>query len=234
MSYIIGNVCCYSLFLFRLVNGFRGTHYSVKRYQIIILVTFIGLYLLFGTLAIIISLYHLDNCLQYWFCLSDNAFFAIRLIYSWGTEITDLILSVLLLILFISKLKQVTKSLDDIKQNMFNIMAKIVILSTTMIVTTQITFTFSITLSTFIAIYRDTSAYDPKHVNTVNQIYVILKSITCFISSLCLFLFFEFTHKWYIKICGKSHNKVRLRSYHLISIDARIQKKTNSYHELSN
>ena len=231
MCYIIGNVLCYSLFLVRLVCGFKGTHYAVKRYQIIILVSFIVSYLLFGLLEVVMTIYHLDNCGKYWFCLTDKEFFAIRLTYSLGTEISDLILSVLLLILFISKLKQVTANLDNINENMFNIMAKIVILSSTMIIITQITLTCSIALSIIITIYRDTSAYDPKNIETFNRIYQTLKIITCFVSSLCLFLFFEFTHKWYIKLCEKPHNKVRLTSYNMLS----IQKQTsNSYREISN
>ena len=229
------------------------------------------LYCVFGCLILLLFINRADICV-FSLCITDNQYIIIRSFYSFGGELTDLILSISLLILFVKKLNQVTESLyilssnterdftnitrsntdtslplvlneaktseitpsvdtllsnlDNKKQNMLNVMSKIFILSTIMIIATQFALMFSILLSIFELLLSDTVDNDPRYVGYVNDIFALLKIIDCFISSLVLFLYFEFTQKWYIKLCGKCHQKVKERQIR------KIQNRVSVYNQI--
>ena len=241
MCYIAGNACCYALFTFRLYYGFKGSQYAVKRYQIILLIICIVLYIGFGSITIWIAIHFGVGKNTKLFGWNDELYYDIRTVYSSGAQTMDLILTVSLLALFITKLRQVTQNLyllsaqndverltldtmsdsvsnidtsisnlDNSKENMFNIISKIFILSITMIIFTQITLICTIIYSISLRVNNDSSVDDTKlNVETLDMVRVTLKIITCFTSSLCLFLYFEFTQKYYTKLCGKCHKIVK-------------------------
>ena len=137
-----------------------------------------------------------------------------EIIFAFGTEIVDLILSIYLIVVFVKKLIAVTIDLyDDGSPNESLLSDKQTELLS--LVTKYFILSFIATLSTQIAsgiwcIYWVGYYFNNEEMQiwSGDFIWPTLIPIDCAINTICLFLIFEQNSKWYNKSCSKCHSLI--------------------------
>ena len=215
----LANGFVYILFLNRLFYGFVNTRYAVSKAFRVTVITIIIIYILIMLTQIPYNLSYFKEINIGPLSHNHEISFFVHYVL---TQIIDLVISISLLVLFVKRLRNTISrlydrdSLDDanpaddvcssvvprdVKQNVSDLTAKALILSSTMIISTQITRGFSVVYQ-IVHIYVD---YNSNLNVVILMISYLLRNIDCFINSLCVFLLFKFTSKYYNVLCGKCH-----------------------------
>ena len=213
----IGNIISYIYLLFRLQKSFKDTDNSLTKGVKTSLIILLIIYLLFIIYSIIIGIWLIHEGQEIY--RTDQVFHNAVMGYKIGLTIVDLVISISLLVIFIKKLYRIGEniyknsmefgvsddknirnkdgSIRNSKETLFTIMSRVSILSITMIISCQIVLFFGI-LSWMLNGSR-----------IMDTIYLTFKMIDSFIASVCLFMGFEFTRKWYNLWCGCCHRNVK-------------------------
>ena len=225
----LGQVMVYCYLLTRLFNGFKGTIHSIEICTSIILCSLLSFYLIGCFIILGITIWYIV-----WFTESethtiDNLPYITQFEYAYKsiTLIVDVILSSMLLGIFVFKLYKISESLKTMMddeydlisnnpsnndtllvqdrnalqlqhENIYNVMSKVLILGIIMIAASQIVLILSLVNW---AIHQSSNFL-------LSIIYGWFKGLHTFITSLSVFLGFEFTHNWYIYCCYRCHNKI--------------------------
>ena len=218
-----GQINCYLYFLYRLYIGFQGTQHVISKKTLIISLILILIYFIFDLMFIGFIIWsHIESNIwdkDTYKILFDITFFV-------HTSI-DLVLSLSLLILFVIKLKKVGESLyssdniqfirdgsiDGFKDNIFEIISKVNILGTIMIVTSQI---LLISLVVWSSIEINGTAPDELFL-FITWMY----ALHVFIAPVCLLFGFDFTKKWYKFCCNCCHKK--MKKYSIDIMDKKME-----------
>ena len=106
-SWRIANSFCYLFFFYRLKSVFNHTAYAVSQTISCGVLSLVIVYLIFGFGSVLYCLYYMNIYTIYPY--NDNSATALSVVYLTISLIIDLVISILLLILFISKLHDLTK-----------------------------------------------------------------------------------------------------------------------------
>ena len=233
----LGNIFLYIYLLDRLYYGFKETTYSLKKHTLILFWLYIILYFMLISFYCVIGIWRaLDPDTQIITkAFIHKAFKIWRYIITPIFIIMDLIASISLASIFVSKLYKISKnvylgrgnftsihvqdfsesktddivSIDELRDDkLFILMSKVTILSFIMLITNQIVLIMSLVCW----MYYDNivkKSYEP-----IYYIYNILKVFDSFITSLSLFLGFACTNKLYNFICSFCDKKIQLIFVH--------------------
>ena len=221
----IGQICVYMLFIFRMKHSFATTQYQSPFWHFLILYVLMVIFM-FIQIIFTIEDYILFNGYH---VLSNKGNSKFESVNIWSTEIVDLIISITLLYLYFSKLIRLNIDIvDGLKhsasrnrvcgtptnseliinqqQSIIGIMSKFTILSTFVIIFSQL-FVFIIGLGYWICpgynadddqVLDDKTTCITQWRNGWRALWAIVNMINC----LCIFLSFDFLTGTYYKICG--------------------------------
>ena len=216
--------------MLRLYHSFNGTKYAIPKYIVIIFIVLIIIWVLNSFTSVIL------HCIAY--LNSDDNLSKISYgTYQIGMEITDLIISVFLIMLFINKMIKVTVDLHSIKSHilindeisrlndnqkvLLNIIAKYFVLSFIATTWTQISCLFFCVVWV-LYVYDHHEAYIVAW--DIMDVFWYLDGI---INPICLYLIFEINDKYYQKFCNGSHSFARLCFRRCTQRELRKKKWTN-------
>ena len=211
--WLFAQLALYILLMLRLYHSFHGTKYAISK---TVYCTFIILITLFIACAIISSIFYCIAQAEHDQTAKNTAYGA----YEIGLEITDFIVSVFLIWIFVKKMIDVTVDLhsnqkdvlindqiarlNDNQKLLLNITAKYFVLSFIATVWTQ--FTCLLFMLAWILYALDlTEAY-----YIVWDIMTVFWCLDGIINPICLYLIFEINDKWYKKGCNGCHSFARL------------------------
>ena len=203
----------YNLLILRLHYSFNGTKYAISKKVYIIYVLLIFSFLFLSLASLIgysIGIVHDD---QIELDATHGAF-------QIGLEVTDLSMSVFLIILFVNKMIHVTVDLHAYQSDIFiddqvsrfnenqkillNITAKYFVLSSIATVWTQMA-SLVMLIAWICEVFGSEDAYDA--VDVLVNVTLFLDGIA---NPICLFLIFEVNDKWYRRGCSGCHAFARL------------------------
>jgi len=227
-----GNLFCYFLYMNSLYYAFNASRYAFSKISCGIVFFMILLYCMCLCTLIPAALIKtkMDDVIDVDVSGFESNKDVYHDIYRLGTQILDIIISMVLLVLFIRKLRLITENLYemeslqshlkpslsvsdmdvdsriyDSKEILFNLMAKMFVVSIAMIISTQIT---CIGLSIH-DITRNTYESRKCYQDFMWGLWRCVRSIDCLISSIALFLYFNFTKKYYYCLCNKCHTCIQ-------------------------
>eukprot|EP01084_Bolivina_argentea_P238084 399990_1 len=183
-----GQISIYLLFIMNLHDTFYNGPLRLHLLSIVTLVVFTTLFFVFriGDL-IIVTLYYLQ--------IIPAHQIAIEGIVVITAETLDLILSIILCYLFVSRLRLLAQLVQDNDNNISYITRKYVILSSIVVLTTQLS---------LIGEAIESVTYDSTSVSesTISfEIYYVVRALDSLISSLCIFLNLECNDGYYRYLC---------------------------------
>eukprot|EP01084_Bolivina_argentea_P235335 396022_1 len=220
LFWTIGQIFIYWLLLLRLYFAFADTNYALSKHY----------YILFSVLMFIFFICCVSGLIgnilegQYYYNnnskIKEQTFYNFFSLYAFGTELTDLLITVLLVTLFIKKLLMVTTDMSanqcdrfvnnesailNIEQKMLlNVVTKFFILTLFATIATQI----DIALATIAFIALRCGSIKGYHI--AHYLYWWLRPIDCAINSICLYLLPETSDGNYKKICKGCDAYIRL------------------------
>ena len=211
LCWTFGTIFVYILFLKRFQKTFENTKYDTltsKKYKIYIFYTLCVIFIILDIISKI--LYILPENL-----VTDYEFNLYTLIISIIEQIIDLILSIGLIGLFVNKLRCLHDDIEYSKrvsirannqqqyeQSQFKILiiiSKVTLLSTIAIISSQLYLLYK----TIFYILESFYGFDVSNIDI--WIFDGFLPISSALNTICIFLSFDFNHKWYVKVC--CHNK---------------------------
>eukprot|EP01084_Bolivina_argentea_P040697 75163_1 len=236
--YILSCIFVYLVFLTRIQMAFEGTKYQIPNYIA---------YICYIVMIIMFLLKLMDSTMD---ALDGKDMLSVHWSEFWNTfyfatlEITDLLLSIILIIVFSKKLINVTVDLADDCDNchsiqlnesqtgLLNIVIKHFILSMTSVISTQIYFCF---LSIIMILNEFENFRGTNGEILLFGIAFIFWALDSLINCLCICMNLDFNHQIYYILCGKCHTYCKLwcSSRTKSKIARKIKNKELNQHLLS-
>ena len=215
-AWIISQVLIYTLLMLRLHLSFKETKYAISKLIYVGFCIFMILFILSYGLYIFENILFIEDKLDN-ITLSVSLNHGIGSAYIVSAEITDFVISVILISLFIAKMNQVTADsnshsidreisrLNEQQNALINVSAKYFILSFVATLWTQI----SILLFCVVWILND--------LNQTNEVewtmwrwFLVFFYGDGIVNPICLYLLFEINDGCYHRICHRCHSLARL------------------------
>eukprot|EP01084_Bolivina_argentea_P160777 279948_1 len=219
ICYSFAQAFLYILLMLRIYYAFNNTKYQISR-QIYVLFIFLlvlyGLCSLTGVIHYIAAAEYEANASEFWFKYDVDSFGTFVI----GTEIIDLMISILLIALFIQTILKVTfdistnqsevfidaqiAKLNDEQKLLLDISAKYFILSFVATFWTQLT-AFLWMLYWIVTYFQYMTL-----ASICLNVFVIALTLDAIINPICLYLILDVNDSKYQMICGRCHSLARL------------------------